>query len=214
MLQITRLTARQASYKLQANRGFTLVETLVVLGIFVIVTAIVLVGNNSFNNTILLTNFAYDVALTVARAQSYGVSVKQFGSGAESFNVGYGVHCRLCGATADINESDDVSFVLFADANRNQYYEKPGEFLERYITRRGNKISHLYWLDSFGVPSALSGGVDISFERPDPDAGFVFFDCDSRVISHNARAVRVEVVSPAGITKNINIETTGQISVQ
>ncbi|TSC66811.1 MAG: hypothetical protein CEO19_484, partial [Parcubacteria group bacterium Gr01-1014_73] len=32
-------------------------------------------------------------------------------------------------------EADDVSFVLFADANRNQYYEKPGEFLERYLIR-------------------------------------------------------------------------------
>ena len=77
---------------LQANRGFTLIETLAVLGIFVTITLIVFVGNNNFNNTILLTNLAYDVALTTTRAQSYGVSVKQFGTGVESFNVGYGIH--------------------------------------------------------------------------------------------------------------------------
>ncbi len=208
MLQVT-------SYKLQASRGFTLVETLAALGIFVFITLIVFVGNNRFNNTILLTNLAYDVSLTVARAQSYGVSVKQFGSGAESFNVGYGVHFRLCGTTADTTEADDVSFVLFADANRNQYYEKPGEFLERYLIRRGNGVSNLYWLDSFGSASPLgAGGVDISFERPDPDASFVFFDCDGNIVSHNAQAVRLEVISPAGLTKNIKIETTGQISVQ
>ena len=208
MLQIT-------NYKLRTEKGFTLVETLATLGIFMFITLIVFVGNNRFNNTILLTNLAYDVALTVARAQSYGVSVKQFGSGGESFNVGYGVHFRLCGTTADINESDNVSFVLFADVNRNQYYEKPDEFLERYLIRRGNGINNLYWLDSFGNANLLgAGGVDISFERPDPDANFVFFDCDGNIVSHNARAVRVEVISPAGIIKNINIEITGQISVQ
>ena len=208
MLQIT-------NYKLRTEKGFTLVETLATLGIFMFITLIVFVGNNRFNNTILLTNLAYDVALTVARAQSYGVSVKQFGSGAESFNVGYGVHFRLCSTTADINESDNVSFVLFADVNRNQYYEKPDEFLERYLIRRGNGINNLYWLDSFGNANLLgAGGADISFERPDPDANFVFFDCDGNIVSHNARAVRVEVISPAGIIKNINIEITGQISVQ
>ena len=208
MLQIT-------NYKLRTEKGFTLVETLATLGIFMFITLIVFVGNNRFNNTILLTNLAYDVALTVARAQSYGVSVKQFGSGAESFNVGYGVHFRLCGTTADINESDNVSFVLFADVNRNQYYEKPDEFLERYLIRRGNGINNLYWLDSFGNANLLgAGGADSSFERPDPDANFVFFDCDGNIVSHNARAVRVEVISPAGIIKNINIEITGQISVQ
>ncbi|TSC66810.1 MAG: hypothetical protein CEO19_483 [Parcubacteria group bacterium Gr01-1014_73] len=158
MLQVT-------SYKLQASRGFTLVETLAALGIFVFITLIVFVGNNRFNNT--------------------------------------------------ITEADDVSFVLFADANRNQYYEKPGEFLERYLIRRGNGVSNLYWLDSFGSASPLgAGGVDISFERPDPDASFVFFDCDGNIVSHNAQAVRLEVISPAGLTKNIKIETTGQISVQ
>ena len=208
MLQIT-------NYKLRTEKGFTLIETLATLGIFMFITLIVFVGNNRFNNTILLTNLAYDVALTVARAQSYGVSVKQFGSGGESFNVGYGVHFRLCGTTADINESDNVSFVLFADVNRNQYYEKPDEFLERYLIRRGNGINNLYWLDSFGNANLLgAGGADISFERPDPDANFVFFDCDGNIVSHNARAVRVEVISPAGIIKNINIEITGQISVQ
>ncbi|HEY4496123.1 MAG TPA: hypothetical protein VJC04_02080 [Candidatus Paceibacterota bacterium] len=201
--------------KLQKKEGFTLVETLSAISIFVVITLIVFVGNNHFNNTILLTNLTYDIALTVARAQSYGVSVKQYGAGSESFNVGYGVHFRLCGTTAETNESDDVSFVLFADANRNQYYEKPSEFLERYIIRRGNKINNLYWLDSSGNASSLgAGGVDISFERPYPEAHFVFFDCSGNIISHNAQSVRVQVISLAGITKNINIGITGQISVQ
>ena len=191
-----------------------MVETLAALGIFILITTIVFVGNDRFNNTILLTNLAYDVALTVSRAQSYGVSVKQFGSGAGSFNVGYGVHFRLCGTTVDTNESDDVSFVLFADANRNKYYEKPDEFLERYLIRRGNKINSLSWVDSFGNVTTLTGGADISFERPDPDASFVFFDCDGNIVPHSARAVRVQVISPAGLTKNINLETTGQVSVQ
>lgn len=202
------------SYKLQANRGFTLVEILAVLAIFVIVTLIVLVGSSHFNNTILLTNLAYDVALTVTRAQSYGTDVRQFGTGTDSFSTNYGVHFRLCGTTADPKESDDVSFVLYAFNHSNLYYTNPDGFLERYLIRRGNKINKLYGIDSSNVATEVYG-VDIAFVRPDLDANFAFFDCSGTpVFFSDARAVRVEVVSPAGLTKNIIIEAAGQASVQ
>ena len=48
--------------------GFTLVELLVTITIFVILTGVVLVNSNSFDNSVLLNNFAYDVALTIKEA--------------------------------------------------------------------------------------------------------------------------------------------------
>ena len=101
--------------KIPTQRGFTLVETMVALGIFVIVTAIVFVGNSRFNNTIFLTNLAYDLALTVSRAQSYGINVRPFDGATKPFEVGYGVHFKRGPATIDPKESDNFSFVLFAD---------------------------------------------------------------------------------------------------
>lgn len=179
-------------WKFRASGGFTLIETMVVLGIFMVVTTIVFVGNDRFNNTILLTNLAYDVALTVSRAQSYGINVKQLDSG--SFETGYGVH---------FTRSDNFSFVLFADKNFNKNYDS-GELLERYVIRRGNKISKL-WADS---SSNQTNELNVVFIRPYPDA---YFNCSNCL---NATRVGIEVTSPAGLKKNITIESTGQISVQ
>lgn len=194
--------------KLQPNRGFTLVEIMTTLAIFVIVTTIVFVGNDRFNNTIFLTNLAYDVALTVSRAQSYGINVKQFGTGAESFNTGYGVHFKRGPSQTDPNESDDFSFILFADADRDQDYDNSSEFLERYLIRRGNYISQL-WVNT-NIPENQTQELDIAFLRPDPDAYFTCSVCDN-----TTNKVGIEVSSPDGIIKkNIIIGITGQISVE
>jgi len=197
--------------KIPTQRGFTLVETMVALGIFVIVTAIVFVGNGHFNNTIFLTNLAYDLALTVSRAQSYGINVRPFDGATKPFEVGYGVHFKKNSiATTNPKESDNFSFVLFADIpagnNFNHSYENPAEFLERYLIRRGNSISNLY---CGGTELADNASIDVTFLRPDPDANFY---CNGGL--SNASSVRIEVTSPAGIKKNVTIEATGQISVQ
>jgi len=89
------------------NSGFTLVELLVTISIFVILTGIVVFNQGKFNSTILLTNLAYDTALNIREAQTYGVNVKEF-NGENKF-VPYGVH---------FSTTDPLyykSFILFAD---------------------------------------------------------------------------------------------------
>ena len=54
------------------KKGFTLVELLVTIVIFVIITGVVLVNSNKFDSSVLLHNFTYDVALTIKQAQTYG----------------------------------------------------------------------------------------------------------------------------------------------
>lgn len=57
-------------------RGFTLVELIICVAIFVFLTGLVVTKYSTFNSSILLTNLAYDVALTVRTAQSYGLNVR------------------------------------------------------------------------------------------------------------------------------------------
>jgi len=85
------------------QRGFTLVEMLVVLAIIAIVTSISLFGQSTFNRSILLTDTAYEIALSLRDMQSRGLSSRSFGGVA---NAGYGG--RFTAATPS-------SFVLFAD---------------------------------------------------------------------------------------------------
>lgn len=75
---------------------------LVVLSIIAIITTIALFGQSTFNRSVLLTDTAYTIALSLREMQSLGLSSRQFGS---VQNAGYGGRF-----TAPSN-----SYVLFAD---------------------------------------------------------------------------------------------------
>src|SRR3989344_3072415 len=82
--------------------GFTLIELLVVTAIITVVTSIALVGQSSFNRSVLLTDAAYILATSVRQAQSFGLSSREFGGKA---NTGYGV---------DVSADAD-SYMVFVD---------------------------------------------------------------------------------------------------
>jgi prepilin-type N-terminal cleavage/methylation domain-containing protein len=50
------------------NKGFTLVELMVTVGIFTIISGLLLARYSNFNQGIILTNLAYDIALTIRSA--------------------------------------------------------------------------------------------------------------------------------------------------
>lgn len=87
-----------------SHRGYTLVELLVVLAIIAIISVVVIVGQDSFNKTLILANTAYDVALTLHSAETYGLGGRGGIIGDE--NTGYGVHFQTTPAD---------SFTLFKD---------------------------------------------------------------------------------------------------
>ncbi|HRH55254.1 MAG TPA: prepilin-type N-terminal cleavage/methylation domain-containing protein [Candidatus Paceibacterota bacterium] len=92
-------------------RGFTLVEMLVVLAIIVIITAIALLGQTTFNRSLVLTDIAYTIAFSIREAQSYGISSRAAGA---TTNAGYGI---------SFARTTPTSYVLFADTNP----AKPGD---------------------------------------------------------------------------------------
>lgn len=166
--------------KRNLNKGFTLVELLVTISIFVILTGVVLFNQSRFNSTILLKNLAYDTALTIRQAQTYGINIKEFneGDGNDSQFVPYGVHF-------DKNQANK-SFILFADTEFNLKTNpdltpfnpngikdlgkcNPSEgCVNRYSIKRGNYISDLCVEDGSGCNSVDT--LDIMFRRPNPDA--------------------------------------------
>ena len=96
------------SKNLTPSKGFTLIELLVTLSLFVVLTTIVIFSQSKFNGSILLTNLAYDVALTVRQAQSYGVNVREVASDTSTgFKHAYGVHFDI---------ANDKEFILFSDS--------------------------------------------------------------------------------------------------
>ncbi len=150
------------------------------IAIFAVMTALVVARYGTFNQTTLLTNIAYDMALTIRTAQSYGLSVKSSDSAANSFNTAYGVHF-------DMNQP--TKFTLFIDANKNGYYDptSPGtdQAITTYTLTSGATISGICLAaaqsscqsrspDLLGPNDVLDIGpndvLDITYRRPNPDA--------------------------------------------
>lgn len=192
--------------------GFTLIELLAVITIMIVITGIVLANNNRFGGKVLLQNLVYDVALTVREAQVYGISVERFSG--TTFASAYGVHFLQSTDPATLDE-----FILFADINtsgRTGVYDCPDadspttcELVSAYDVQKGFKISNLCVTLGNGDESCGHASLDVSFERPNPDA-FIRVDGIDTLYS----GARIEIISPQEDRQSIIIQENGQIAVQ
>jgi prepilin-type N-terminal cleavage/methylation domain-containing protein len=203
-------------FKKQKKRGFTLVELLVTISIFVILTGIVLFNQTKFNSTILLTNLAYDTALTVRQAQTYGINIKEFNVGVVGGKFSpYGVHF----------EKEDKSFILFTDIEpvpdgifngiKTTCYNSEG-CVTRYNIKRGNYIQDICdGILGVGQSSCSDGGfdskqkLDIVFVRPSPDAQIRFDSSEDMSVAATIILGGVE----EGSTRKVVVRRNGLIEI-
>ncbi|MEN9614164.1 MAG: hypothetical protein RLZZ347_471 [Candidatus Parcubacteria bacterium] len=207
--------------------GFTLVELMVVVAIFGVLTTIVLYKNTDFNNSFLLTDVAYDVALTIRQAQVYGLNVKNSGKGTATqsgFNSGYGVYL-------DVNTILNNSLLFFADVfpdpsvsvpnptSGNYSYDGQNELINTFALTKGYKISWFCATTTTGTDYCSNNAVNnlrklaIVFVRPNPDA--IITDNTGSVppaVSYSSATIRI--TSPDGLkSKTVKVTTAGQINI-
>jgi prepilin-type N-terminal cleavage/methylation domain-containing protein len=190
-------------------RAFTLIELMVVVSIFLVITGVILANHSRFNSSVLLGSLAYNIALSIREAQVYGLSVQTYNT---NFQVGYGV---------DISVAAPNSYVLFADTNANKHYEAPttpptagtDSVVQTYAVGAGHTIKRFCGTYSTGVTQCSDDTanpidhLDIVFFRPNPDAN---------ISSENPgfySSGKIVVASPSGETRSITIQSTGQVSV-
>ena len=193
------------------NKGFSLVELLVVLSIFLIITSVVLFNQNKFSSDISITNVAYSIALEIRQAQVSGILV---GQGQNDFNKAFGVHFMI--------ENNQIVFRNFKDFDDDLNYDS-GEGDASQQLSEGNIIlsvcTYTSATDQSGkkclapTTSSTSGvltAVDIMYKRPEPSA--IIID----TLSANDRRKRLEVIVQSSLgdrTRTIKAYNTGQISV-
>lgn len=166
---------------LSLSKGFTIIELLVVLAIIATITAVALSSQSSFNKTLILANTAYDIALTIRSAESFGLGSRAIGSVA---SPGYGIHFQ---------KDTTNSFIFFADTSPvtnssctrpdckpgDKLYASTDTLVQTY--RLGNNIiisDFCVYSTATGVSCASSNGsglssLDVVFARPNPDASIV-----------------------------------------
>lgn len=194
------------------DAGFSLVELLVVVSIFVIMTSIVLYNQNKFSSDISISNASYEVALEIRQAQIYGTLVREGEVGGE-FDAAYGMHFKT--------NNGIIQLDLFSDDNGDIRYVQANDTLIRSKTDlgEGNSIAYVCTYNSGSVNErCLSAdnsrtditSVDIVFRRPDPAAlikdsvAFPPFRNEVRVYIKSALGDKVRIVKVFG---------SGQISV-
>ena len=213
------------------RRGFTLIELLVVAAIILIVTAVTITSQSSFNKTIILANTAYDVALTMHSAENFGLGSRAVNG---IVNAGYGVHFDMAVPN---------SFILFADTYppvgssgpfchttvgvTNGPGAIPGDCIyEPSSNTSGDQIINDYTLQNGITLNSLCvyssswscsntnttlTTLDVVFARPNGDA----------TISINGPFVYpspytkacIAVTSPQGGLRYVSVDTLGEISV-
>lgn len=145
--------------KIKEEKGFSLIELIVVVAIITLLTSATLFSHSRFSGGVTLESLAYEIALTVRQAQFFGINVRNVGG---VFDAGYGVY---------FDKNNPTSFILFADTNDDRFYSGPSEIIEVYTITRGNQIKYLC-VDSECVNPEVSivEGLQITFVRPEPDA--------------------------------------------
>lgn len=173
----------------------------------------------------MITNLAYDVALTMRQAQVYGISVRKVKGvvdpeGIAQFDRSYGIHF----------DSNKGYYILFADADNDKKYNtasnsdtgclsSPSSGLPECVSffkiEQGNYIKQFCGgADCYG--SLTNGRIDrleILFHRPEPEPIIKGYKLGSLISSDYASA-SVLVSSPQGATKSICLSATGQMSIK
>ena len=202
------------------NRGFTLTELLVTLSIFVFMTALIVSKYGAFNQNTFLTDTAYDIALNIHTAQTYGVSVKgtdytdpNFGGASQTFDTAYGV---------DMFTSPGLNKLtyLFTDSDKNGVYN-PGELEIPSNLARGAYISAFCVgtgpADCKTDPHSIGSPIahaSVAFKRPNPDALISVDDTTPPGTMEQWPYLQITVTSSDGSnSRTVFVRQNGQISV-
>jgi prepilin-type N-terminal cleavage/methylation domain-containing protein len=220
--------------KAKNSLGFTLVELIVTVGVFAVVTSITLANYPKFNSLTALTGLAQQIAIAVREAQVYGVAVKNSSSTAsvvtQNIYPAYGIFFALDSANTTYGRSSAYS--VFYDTVTGQgpapYFRPIGdniftaevELVETTRINNGSSIIAICGVESGSSICTPATSANIVFRRPNPDANIVVVTSNttwpySSPTLLNCSRVDISIQSKDGAhTKVIQVYSSGQINVQ
>lgn len=187
--------------KNQTNGGFGLVELMVSISIMVIVSAIIMTRQSTFNSAVLLRSQAYAVAFSLREIQLNAVSA----SGSE------GAFRSVLGAYFDTESSVNNHYAIFRDSNSDSVY---GGTSEEFGIQ--GKLDNRFEIRAIRAGGSNIDELSVMFIRPNFDA--YFYDVAGNEIS--VSSIEIDIArkgvtgsSPA-VLRTVEVTSTGQIDVK
>ncbi|MEI6396649.1 MAG: type II secretion system protein [Candidatus Taylorbacteria bacterium] len=194
------------------KKGFTIIELLISVSIFVAMTVLMIVKFGNFDQSILITNLIYDVALVMRTAQTYGLSVASSPGMQSDFQFAYGVDFSTAATTGiDNTVPGNTRVIMFADSGVDTgIYEGSGPSrdtqVNTYNITRNTKVTSLC-IGASDTNCSEVTQLDVSFKRPNPEAiisasGFL-----------NQQYARITITGTDKSTRSLEVHGNGQVSI-
>jgi prepilin-type N-terminal cleavage/methylation domain-containing protein len=218
---------------LHKEKGFSLVEILVVLAIIFLISAIGFLGFSTSKENSSLQSDAENLAFNIRKAQSMAMAVNSIGN---NYQNGYGVYFNLFNKDNLTNpqEVDPFSYLIFTDFENTPggknwdlaYLENltisscgnpvglTSECFQKINTNNRNYVASLELCDT---SCNYFDSLAITFFRPNLDAYFCVVPASSGGcnLSNSKGYVKITLKTyDHGLYKIIRVWSTGQISIE
>lgn len=197
----------------------TLLELLVVLAIFGILSTVVIFNYGNFQSEIYIKNLASDIALQVVTAQKsavYGLLPSQ------SYSLGWKPSYGVYFSTVSSLGADNKDFIYFTDLNSDGKFDgsscpaTTGECISKYTITNNNSISNISVACPSPAGACVAGTITnlaITFTRP--DSGATFYNSVLGVLPANVSYVEITIISSADgkTTSSIDLYPSGRVQI-
>lgn len=203
-----------------------MIELIVVLGIFAVMSTVVIYNYGSFESSVDITNLANDVALQVVTAQKAAISglipIQNTSPSVPPWKPSYGVYFSSNTTLGADLGADNKDFVYFVDLNQDNKFDGSScpstltqECLSKYTITKNDYISRLDAFytdgtDTTGITTPGLKNITITFERPNSGAVINIFPTSGKIISY----VQITVVDQTGkIPAHIDLYSSGRVQI-
>ena len=200
-----------------AQRGFTVVEFIVILSIFAVMASVTLFNFRDFSDTTSLTNLAFDIALEVKRAQTIGSSSIDDTMGAQSAVT---VFFPYDASSNSFNSTFEVyrEFELTGSGVLGELEESDGDIVDRVSRLQDASGVSMERCDGNSC-SDVNDDVAISFMRPRTEPIILSDGCSGSPHAMSGSTPQCQgvlniLIESDDRSKKIVVEPTGNIYVE
>jgi prepilin-type N-terminal cleavage/methylation domain-containing protein len=192
--------------KIKYNTGFTLIELIVVLAIFSVLSGVAMFNYGNLQTKVDLTNLANDIALQVVQAQNSASSGLLPPTGyipgdSSTWKPSYGVYFDM---------TTPKQFIYFTDLNSSHQFDGTdcsGECLSKYTITKNDSISEMRIFPANNTIPNLT----ITFTRPNSGATLYSNGAD---LTTSVSYVQITIVDVTGkIFSHIDLYPSGRVQI-